>query len=259
MADTAVDIETIGFDDIDLTDFEAVRRRGPPRLVRLPARPRPGVLARGVRRARVLGRDPPRRLHREPRLRALLVGPKATFIWEMPEDDLAQQQLMMLNMDPPLHTRYRRLVNKGFTPRMVDELEESIHAAADDIIDSVIETGPADFVTDIVGRAPAAGHRRAARRAPRRTATGCSTGPTGWSAARTPSTSHGAEAGHARPPWSSTPTPPSCSPRSAIDPHARPHERAHQRRGRRRAALASSSSSSSSSCSPWPATRPPAT
>ena len=36
---------------------------------------------------------------------------------------------MMLNMDPPLHTRYRRLVNKGFTPRMVDQLHERIHAA----------------------------------------------------------------------------------------------------------------------------------
>ena len=41
---------------------------------------------------------------------------KATFIWDLPDDDLAQQQLLMLNMDPPLHTRYRRLVNKGFTP-----------------------------------------------------------------------------------------------------------------------------------------------
>ena len=27
--------------------------------------------------------------------------------------------LMMLYMDPPMHTRYRRLVNKGFTPRMI--------------------------------------------------------------------------------------------------------------------------------------------
>ena len=47
--------------------------------------------------------------------------------FEMPDDDIAQQGLMMLNMDPPLHTRYRRLVNKGFTPRMVRDLEESIH------------------------------------------------------------------------------------------------------------------------------------
>jgi cholest-4-en-3-one 26-monooxygenase len=79
---------------------------------------------------------------------------RATFIWELAEEDLAQQQLMMLSMDPPLHTRYRRLVNKGFTPRMVAQLEERIHAAADHIIDSVIERGAADFVTDIAAELP---------------------------------------------------------------------------------------------------------
>jgi cholest-4-en-3-one 26-monooxygenase len=79
---------------------------------------------------------------------------KAVFIWDLPEEELAQQQLMMLNMDPPLHTRYRRLVNKGFTPRMVSQLEQRIHETADDIIDSVIEKGSADFVTDIVAELP---------------------------------------------------------------------------------------------------------
>ncbi len=79
---------------------------------------------------------------------------KATYLWEMSEDDLAQQQLVMLNMDPPLHTRYRRLVNKGFTPRMINELHERIHVATDNIIDQVIETGSADFVTDIAAELP---------------------------------------------------------------------------------------------------------
>jgi cholest-4-en-3-one 26-monooxygenase len=79
---------------------------------------------------------------------------KATYIWELLEDDLAQQQMLMLNMDPPLHTRYRRLVNKGFTPRMVNQLHDRINAAADSIIDSVIETGEADFVTDIAAELP---------------------------------------------------------------------------------------------------------
>ena len=79
---------------------------------------------------------------------------KATYIWDLPEDQLGQQQLVMLNMDPPLHTRYRRLVNKGFTPRMVAQLHERIHAATDDIIDSVIEQGSADFVTDIAAELP---------------------------------------------------------------------------------------------------------
>ncbi|HVA02635.1 MAG TPA: cytochrome P450 [Acidimicrobiales bacterium] len=79
---------------------------------------------------------------------------RATFLWEMPDEQLDQLRLMMLNMDPPLHTRYRRLVNKGFTPRMVNQLELKIHETADTIIDAVIEKGQADFVTDISAELP---------------------------------------------------------------------------------------------------------
>jgi cholest-4-en-3-one 26-monooxygenase len=79
---------------------------------------------------------------------------QGTMPFEMEPDEIAQQGLMMLNMDPPLHTRYRRLVNKGFTPRMVRDLEESIHQSTDAIIDEVIETGRADFVTQISAELP---------------------------------------------------------------------------------------------------------
>jgi cholest-4-en-3-one 26-monooxygenase len=79
---------------------------------------------------------------------------QGTMPFELGADEVAQQALMMLNMDPPLHTRYRRLVNKGFTPRMVRDLEESIHRAADSIIDEVIEKGEADFVTEISAELP---------------------------------------------------------------------------------------------------------
>ncbi len=79
---------------------------------------------------------------------------KGTMPFEMAEEEIAQQGLMMLNMDPPLHTRYRRLVNKGFTPRTVRDLEESIHRAADNIIDNVCEAGTADFVTDLSAELP---------------------------------------------------------------------------------------------------------
>jgi len=79
---------------------------------------------------------------------------QGTMPFEMGADEIAQQGLMMLNMDPPLHTRYRRLVNKGFTPRMVRDLEESIHRSTDAIIDEVIETGRADFVTQISAELP---------------------------------------------------------------------------------------------------------
>ena len=79
---------------------------------------------------------------------------RGTMPFEMPESDIEQQGLMMLNMDPPLHTRYRRLVNKGFTPRMVRDLEESIHRSTDAIIDQVVEAGRADFVTDLSAELP---------------------------------------------------------------------------------------------------------
>jgi cholest-4-en-3-one 26-monooxygenase len=73
---------------------------------------------------------------------------------EMDDDQLAQQQLMMVNMDPTMHTRYRRLVNKGFTPKMVRDLEQQIVGYADGIVDSVCERGTADFVEEISAELP---------------------------------------------------------------------------------------------------------
>jgi cholest-4-en-3-one 26-monooxygenase len=58
---------------------------------------------------------------------------RSALFGDMDGDALAQQQLMMLNMDPTMHTRYRRLVNKGFTPKLVRDLERQIIGYADGI------------------------------------------------------------------------------------------------------------------------------
>ncbi len=79
---------------------------------------------------------------------------RGSLFHEMDEDQLAQQQLMMVNMDPTMHTRYRRLVNKGFTPKMVRDLEQQIVGYADGIIDAVCERGTADFVEEIAAELP---------------------------------------------------------------------------------------------------------
>jgi cholest-4-en-3-one 26-monooxygenase len=76
------------------------------------------------------------------------------LINEMPADQLEQQRLMMLNMDPPMHTRYRLLVNKGFTPRMVGQLETSTRERARTIIAASRERGEFDFVNDIAAELP---------------------------------------------------------------------------------------------------------
>src|SRR5579862_2311104 len=79
---------------------------------------------------------------------------RTALIHEMPEEDLGQQRMMMLNMDPPMHTRYRLLVNKGFTPRMVNQLTDNIRSMTNQILDAAIERGQFDFVTDVAAELP---------------------------------------------------------------------------------------------------------
>lgn len=62
--------------------------------------------------------------------------------------------VMMLMTDPPQHTRYRRLVNKGFTPRMIGLIEQHLRYRAEMIVDSVIERGECDFVVDLASELP---------------------------------------------------------------------------------------------------------
>ena len=60
---------------------------------------------------------------------------------------------LMLTMDAPEHTRYRKLVNRGFTPRQMRMLEPHIRELTAEIIDRVIEEGGCDYVVDEIGRA----------------------------------------------------------------------------------------------------------
>jgi cholest-4-en-3-one 26-monooxygenase len=78
----------------------------------------------------------------------------AVYLWDLPEDALAQQRMLMLNMDPPLHTRYRLLVNKGFTPRMVNALEATMRDRTREILDRVAARGECDFVVDVAAELP---------------------------------------------------------------------------------------------------------
>ncbi|MEX0664393.1 MAG: cytochrome P450 [Acidimicrobiia bacterium] len=60
----------------------------------------------------------------------------------------------MINMDPPRHTRFRLLVNRGFTPHQVAALEQSVHGRARAIVDAVCEKGECDFVDEIASALP---------------------------------------------------------------------------------------------------------
>jgi cholest-4-en-3-one 26-monooxygenase len=76
------------------------------------------------------------------------------FMFEMEEEMLAQQNMLMLMMDPPRHTRYRLLVSRAFTPRNIRALEHYIDETATTIVDAVVERGECDFVTDLAAELP---------------------------------------------------------------------------------------------------------
>jgi cholest-4-en-3-one 26-monooxygenase len=67
------------------------------------------------------------------------------------EDSAAR---VLIAMDPPEHTRYRKLVNRGFTPRMINALEDRIRERAVRILDRAIAKGTCDFVVDVAAELP---------------------------------------------------------------------------------------------------------
>ncbi|GAB1688771.1 cytochrome P450 family protein [Krasilnikovia sp. M28-CT-15] len=60
------------------------------------------------------------------------------------------------NMDPPDHTRVRRLVSQAFTPRRMDDLRPRIQLSADALLDAAAARGQADLVRDYAGPLPVA-------------------------------------------------------------------------------------------------------
>ncbi|MHB8464185.1 MAG: cytochrome P450 [Acidimicrobiales bacterium] len=77
----------------------------------------------------------------------------ATSIADMPEMFL-EFFGSMINMDDPRHTRLRRIVAAGFTPKMLKALEESVQRAAAQIVDDVRAKGEFDFVTEVAAKLP---------------------------------------------------------------------------------------------------------
>jgi cytochrome P450 family 142 subfamily A polypeptide 1 len=60
----------------------------------------------------------------------------------------------MIDQDDPRHTRQRRLVYKGFTPKQVAQLEQHTRATVTRILDRVAAKGECDFVTEVAAPLP---------------------------------------------------------------------------------------------------------
>lgn len=64
----------------------------------------------------------------------------------IPGERKAELMTHLLNIDPPDHTRLRRLVSKAFTPRRIAEFAPRVQELTDRLIDGFIEKGEADLI-----------------------------------------------------------------------------------------------------------------
>ncbi|MGV9883345.1 cytochrome P450 [Streptomyces sp. NPDC003006] len=73
-------------------------------------------------------------------------------------DQIDVQKLIMINMDPPEHTRVRQIVQRGFTPRAIRSLEDALRRRAASIVATALENagpdGAFDFVTNVAVELP---------------------------------------------------------------------------------------------------------
>lgn len=74
---------------------------------------------------------------------------RGCLLREMEEEQLVMMRTQLINMDPPQHLKYRRLVRAAFTPKVVDTYENRFREVASGLVDKVIDKGECEFVEDI--------------------------------------------------------------------------------------------------------------
>ncbi len=76
-----------------------------------------------------------------------------TSLQDLTPDELTPRK-SMIDTDPPPHTRMRALVNKGFTPRVVNAYEERIRGLARSILERAFERDAFDWVESVAAELP---------------------------------------------------------------------------------------------------------
>ncbi|HET7014113.1 MAG TPA: cytochrome P450 [Streptosporangiaceae bacterium] len=70
------------------------------------------------------------------------------------KESIDLQRLILLNIDPPQHTKLRSIVSRGFTPRAIGNLRDRLTERAAEIVRAAVEKGTGDFVTDVACELP---------------------------------------------------------------------------------------------------------
>jgi cholest-4-en-3-one 26-monooxygenase len=79
---------------------------------------------------------------------------RSCFYAERDEAQLVMMRNLLINMDPPDHVKYRRIVRNAFTPKVVDSYDQRFREIAKGIIDRVITKGRCEFVAEVAAELP---------------------------------------------------------------------------------------------------------
>jgi cholest-4-en-3-one 26-monooxygenase len=71
----------------------------------------------------------------------------------LPDEAILRQ---LLNMNPPEHGEFRRVVNQRFTPRSVQQLKNQIERITTEVLDDLVGREECDFVTEVSAKLPLA-------------------------------------------------------------------------------------------------------
>ncbi|MCH6561546.1 MAG: cytochrome P450 [Myxococcales bacterium] len=84
-----------------------------------------------------------------------LNGPGMTMVRARSGDDKVQQQIRtVINMDPPVHRKYRKVGSPYFTPRAMHRLDSLVAETARKLVDGLGREGECDFIPEIASRHP---------------------------------------------------------------------------------------------------------
>ena len=82
----------------------------------------------------------------------------------MPRESIEMQRFILLNIDPPEHTKLRGIVSRGFTPRAIGNLRQALTERAQRIVADGAGVRHRRLRHGRGVRAAAAGDQRTARR-----------------------------------------------------------------------------------------------
>ncbi|MEV6068834.1 cytochrome P450 [Nocardia sp. NPDC052001] len=69
-------------------------------------------------------------------------------------EQIELQRFVLLNKDAPEHTKLRKIISKGFTPRVINGLRAELTARAESIVQAAVATGAGDFVEQVAAELP---------------------------------------------------------------------------------------------------------